>query len=152
MPADNISRYIGDLKLRGELSDLYAKTPDEFIQKFLANVYAEFPEGSQNVLYTNEQPKDSDRLKIWFRTTATGSFEGIYIYFKGKWNKIYPLTGEIKWIYGDSSQPQDLGWKVINEDDNFMNPSEIAQLKSAYILKGDGSGSYVYYAVRYVGF
>jgi hypothetical protein len=157
---DNTSNYYGKLKIVGEIANFSATSNQDFIKKFIELVVSEFPEASQNVIYSNQAPKDADRNKVWFVRNNSGSFVGIRLYHKGSWKQIYPVdsdgtdgrapTKEVKWVKGDSRQVP-YGWKLIDDSSTTFNVSELSQLQGQYIV--DGSGAYyTYFAIEFVGF
>jgi len=157
---DNVSSFIGKLKIIGEPANFCVGSNEEFLTKLVEYVVAEFPEASQNVVYSNEHPKDSDRNKVWFQKNNSGSFVGIRLFYKGEWIQIYPVSNdgqngkavasEIKWIKGDSRDVP-TGWKLVDEGSTIFNNSELSQIQGQYIVDTTGT-YYTYFAIEYVGF
>lgn len=58
-----------------------------------------------NVVISNTQPNAADRNKIWWRLSNSGTFIGVYWYANNVWSQIFPASGQITWVLGDSANP-----------------------------------------------
>lgn len=118
------------------------------LEKYLV---IQLPQGVSGVVYSQEEPSDDLRGKIWIRLNGTAGIVGVYYYAKGAWKPMHnPPKGEIYWIYGDSSEPPD-GFKAILEGDSYIDSATVTQLKNRYIQSADSS-NYIYYAARFTGY
>lgn len=109
-----------------------------------------------NIVISNQQPGQSDRDKIWWRLSNTGSFIGIYFYNAGVWSQIFPAPNQIFWLhssaeYPDSSSPPP-GYAFVSSGGmvNMTGP-QYAELIAKAIPTG-GPAPYNYYPAIYVGF
>ena len=118
------------------------------MEKYLV---VELPRAVGGIIYSAAEPSVDERGKIWIRSDGNAGVLGVYYYIKGGWKPLaqHP-DGEVIWIYGDSANPPE-GYKAILEDDGYVDPSTVTQLKNRYIIN-PGSTDYIFYAARYIGY
>lgn len=126
----------------------------DFIQDLPNILAAEVPSSVSNVVVSNVQPNSSQTTSVWFRTSNSGSFIGIYVFAQGEWHQIYPVnvdtgvpTTQIFWLYGDSANPP-AGW---TNTDTYIGLSGAVKtaLKAQWVLEG---ATYTYYSAVFSGF
>ena len=126
----------------------------DFLAALPSFLSVEVPSSITNVIVSNIQPTSSQTADIWFRTSNSGSFIGIYVFAQGVWHQIYPVnvdgvpdTTQIFWLYGDSANPP-AGWTNTDNYAGLSVPVKTA-LKSQWVLEG---AIYTYYSAVFTSF
>lgn len=142
----------GAIKIDGLLEAQCFTSWEDFVKSLPNLLSVEVPVSVTNVTIGNLQPSEDERDHLWFRKDASGSFVGLYLYAQGAWRKIFPVDGEIVWVYGDSRVPP-AGYTVIDTGDAYITAAVVTHLKQFYSeTTVGGSTFYKYYAARYSGF
>lgn len=138
-------------KVKGLPDGVCVNSFSEFIKLLEDYLVIEIPGTVSNVVVGVNQPAENERSKIWFRVDNSSSFIGIYVYSGGSWQKIYPLTGQVFWVHGDSRNV-DPGFKLIDENNSQFTAAEANFFKSLYLPNPIDASFYTYFAVTYEGF
>jgi hypothetical protein len=141
----------GVLKLEGKPDCQFFTGWQDFIQNMSKLFAVEIPNDITNVTIGQEQPSDSERDHLWFRTDSSGGFAGLYLFGAGAWQKVYPLQGQVFLMYGNSLNIP-TGYTLAENDPN-LNSSEIASLKKMWVQGGDSPSLwYSLFHVTFTGF
>ncbi len=126
----------------------------DFLQELPNLISVAVPNNITNVIVSNIQPTSSQTTDIWFRTSNSGSFLGIYVFSQGAWHQIYPVnvdgpidTTQIFWFQGDPNNPP-AGWTNTNVA-TIVDPTIATALAALWVT---GSGGLVYYSAVFTGF
>lgn len=138
---------IGELVLKA-LPELQCFTNFTDFLKALPSLYAvEVPSSVTNVIVSPSQPTSSQTSAVWIRTSASGTFLGMYVFSDGAWMQIVPAPHQIIWMYGDSSAIP-TGYKSTDDAAGVEISNALALQLKALWLAGDLPGPpYEYFSV-----
>ncbi len=110
----------------------------EALPQYLA---VQIPDSITNVIVSNVQPSSSQTTSIWFRTSNSGGFMGIYVFAQGEWHNIYPINdgNQIQmqtFTSLDGTVPE--GWTKVETGDPLLPADLVASYVSNNFTSGTG--------------
>lgn len=144
------SSIIGAVKVAGVPDSACFTTFAELLRALGDYLVVDIPNQTfSNVVISNAQPGQSDRDKIWWRLSNSGTFVGIYGYSGGSWVQVFPAPQQIFWLYGSSANPP-AGFKFLDGTEGIFSAGDYAQILAMAVPHG-GPAPYTYYPAIYVG-
>jgi hypothetical protein len=146
----------GSVKIVAPIDRVCIKTWQELLTELERVLGVVLPEGAKGVIFSNTQPSEDDRDKLWVYRDNSGSILGMYAFQGGQWRPLYlPVDQEIRWFFGDSDNPP-AGWQPILSGDNLLPGGVPASVEAAILAQSvlipPSLTRYAYYAARYIGF
>ena len=140
----------GALKLDNFMENKCFSSWEDFVKAFPSMFSVEVPPDITNVSIGAAEPSATDRDHLWIKLDGAGSFVGLYIYAQGAWQKIYPLSNQLFFMYGDSrSLPA--GYTLAANDPN-ISASQLTQMQKIWTLGGTSPSWWTTFHVTYTGF
>lgn len=127
--------------------------PLEFVKSLTEILTVRFPVNQNNefTIVGFETPSPDDRGKMWARFTASRNWLGWHAFIKGQWRRVYAYhQSEIIWMVGNSSNIPE-GFQLV-EPGVPLPVSVITKIVSEYVETSPGSGTFNYFAVRFIGY
>lgn len=123
----------------------------DFLERLPDIISVEVPASVSGVIFSQEEPSEDNRNKIWVRQSPSGGVIGTYLFQDGAWNKLFTdYEFDVKWQWGDSENPEP-GYITILPGDSQVPSYVVDKLVATYVPKPVGTG-YAYFAKRFVGY
>jgi len=137
------------IAIKGDPTTACFTTVGDFIEALPNFLVAEIPTSITNVIISNIQPLDSQRMTVWFRLNNAGTFIGIYVFSDGTWIQMFPPPQGLFWMYGDSRDVPK-GYILADENNGALPPGLGLKLKTTWILDPTGT-FYIAFETTFVG-
>ena len=120
----------------------------QILQQIAASLVGQLPMGASNVVIGNSEPTDPAVTALWLRTNNSGAFVGIYVFDSGSWVQIYPVPGQLTWVYRNPGSSTDVPEGFIRADqDPLIDGDIITFLTATWMPDPDSPGNYLVYQV-----
>lgn len=137
---------LGLVKVLGLPQDFCFKgTAADILQLIASYLAVELPESITNVVVGNSEPTDIQNTALWIRQNASGTFQGLYVVSGGQWVPIYPVPGQLTWVYGSTDDVPE-GWQRADQDPLVPSATQ-AFLITQWYENPDNPGEYLVYQV-----
>jgi len=140
----------GMLKLNGLIDCEFYTSWQDFVAAIPKLFAVEIPNNITNVTIGDQQPSDSERDHLWFRTDSSGAFAGLYMFAQCVWQKIYPVPNQLFFMWGDS-RILPPGYTLADADPN-INSTELQDMQRIWSVGGTNPTWYSTFHVTYTGF
>lgn len=145
---------VGKLEIIDRPRNLQWGKPLDFLKAIVSILRVRFPINRNNdfILKGWETPSTDDIGRLWGKLDQSSNPLGWHAFIKGKWRKFYDFApGEVRWFIGNSDNPPD-GWEPLVTVDTGVSSAIQAKAQSLSLESPIGSGTYIWYPARYVGY
>lgn len=146
---DDSSLNLAEIRAFGLPQDFCFENVTQLISAISQYFKAVIPNDITNVIVSQSQPTSTQRMNMWVRLSASGTFIGIYFFNGTTWVQVLPIPNGVFWMHGDSTDVPE-GFQLVDTGNPNFTAPEITHIKSFYYPAGPGP--YTYFAVTFAGF
>lgn len=141
---------LGLIKVLGLPADFCLQgSASDWIKQIAESLAVQLPEDISNVVIGNSEPEDLQSTALWIRQDSSGTFAGLYVVSGGNWTQIYPVPGQLFWVYRNPGSSTDVPEGFIRADDASagLDSSIVTFLTAEWMPDPDSPGDYLVYQV-----